>query len=195
MLICTSFSGVSQPGHSIVSLGQVMLTDERYRHMVVISHLWFYRYEIVSRRNAMPGSLRLGKIAGIAVYAHLSWFILLVLLTWSLASDWFAKSFPGWAATTYWIAAFVSALHLFVCVLAHELGHALVAMAYGLTVRDVTLFIFGGVASFEEDIKRPGVEFQIALAGPAVSMLLAAFSYLLGLRLKGSHASAEAVLD
>ncbi len=81
------------------------------------------------------------------------------------------------------------------CVLAHELGHALVARAYGLTVRDITLFIFGGVASFEEDIKRPGVEFQIALAGPAVSMLLAAFSYLLGLPLKGSHASAEAVLD
>ena len=77
----------------------------------------------------MPGSLRLGKIAGIEIYAHLSWFIILALLTWSLAQDWFAQAFPGWAATTYWIAAFISALLLFVCVLAHELAHALVARA------------------------------------------------------------------
>lgn len=143
----------------------------------------------------MPGSLRLGKIAGIAVYGHVSWLIFLVLLTWSLASDWFAQVFPGWAATTYWIAAFVSALLFFVCVLAHELGHALVARAHGLTVRDITLFVFGGVASIEEESKRPGVELQIALAGPAVSLLLAAFAYLLGLPLKGSGASAQAVLD
>ena len=54
----------------------------------------------------MPGSLRLGKIAGIAVYAHLSWLILLVLLTWSLASDWFAQVFPGWGVMTYWVTAF-----------------------------------------------------------------------------------------
>ena len=58
----------------------------------------------------MPGSLRLGGIAEIDIYAHLSWFIILVLLTWSLASDWFAQLFPGWAPTTYWIAACISAL-------------------------------------------------------------------------------------
>jgi Zn-dependent protease len=87
----------------------------------------------------MPGSLRLGKIARIEIYAHLSWFIILVLLTWSLAGDWFAQLFPGWATTTYWIAAFISALLLFVCVLTHELAHALVARASGLTVSNITL--------------------------------------------------------
>jgi Zn-dependent protease len=104
----------------------------------------------------MPGSLRLGRIAGIDIYAHLSWFIVLVLLTWSLASGWFAQLFPGWATTTYWIVAFISALLLFACVLVHELAHALVAQASGLTVRNITLFIFGGVAHIEEDMKRPG---------------------------------------
>ncbi len=143
----------------------------------------------------MPGSLRLGKIAGIEIYAHLSWFIILVLLTWSLAQDWFAQLFPGWATTTYWIAAFISALLLFVCVLAHELAHALIAGASGLTVRNITLFIFGGVATIEEEVKRPGVEFRVAIAGPIASLLLAVIAFLLAWPLRGSGASAEAVLD
>ena len=143
----------------------------------------------------MPDSLRLGKIAGIDIYAHLSWFIILVLLTWSLASGWFAQLFPGWATTTYWIVAFISALLLFGCVLVHELAHALVAQASGLTVRNITLFIFGGVAHVEEDMKRPGVEFRVAIAGPIASFLLAGVAFLLVLPLRGSGASAEAALD
>ncbi len=143
----------------------------------------------------MPGSLRLGKIAGIDIYAHLSWFVILVLLTWSLASGWFAQLFPGWATSTYWIVAFISALLLFGCVLVHELAHALVAQASGLTVRNITLFIFGGVAHVEEDMKRPGVEFRVAIAGPIASFLLAGVAFLLVLPLRGSGASAEAALD
>ncbi len=143
----------------------------------------------------MPGSLRLGKIAGINIYAHLSWFIILVLLTWSLASDWFAQLFPGWATTTYWITAFISALLLFACVLVHELTHALVSQAHGLTVKNITLFIFGGVANIEEGVKRPGIEFQIAAVGPIASLLLAAVTFLLALPLRGSNSSAEAILD
>jgi Zn-dependent protease len=143
----------------------------------------------------MPGSLRLGKIAGIDIYAHLSWFIILVLLTWSLATGWFAQAFPGWVTTTYWIAAFISALLLFVCVLTHELAHALVARASGLIVRNITLFIFGGVAHIEEDMQRPGVEFRVTIAGPVASFLLAVVAFLLALPLRGSNASTEAVLD
>src|SRR5438094_4693804 len=143
----------------------------------------------------MAGSLRLGKIAGIDVYAHLSWFIILVLLTWSLADDWFAQLFPRWSATTYWIAAFVSALLLFVCVLLHELAHALIARRHGLSVKNITLFIFGGVAKMKEEMKRPGVEFQVAIAGPIASFLLAGLAFILVLPLRGTGASAEAVLD
>ncbi|MFL5704982.1 MAG: M50 family metallopeptidase [Ktedonobacteraceae bacterium] len=143
----------------------------------------------------MPGSLRLGNIAGINIYAHLSWLIILVLLTWSLANDWFAQLFPGWSTATYWIVAFVSTLLLFVCVLAHELAHALIAQRSGLTVKHITLFIFGGVAHIEEEMQRPGVEFRVALAGPIASFLLATLAFLLAWPLRGSNAAAEAVLD
>lgn len=143
----------------------------------------------------MPGSLRLGKLAGIDIYVHLSWFIILVLLTWSLAQGWFAQSFPHWTTMTYWTAASISALLLFICVLMHELAHALVARASGQTVKDITLFIFGGVANIEEDTKHPGVEFRVAIAGPIASFLLAAVAFLLALPLRGSSTATEAVLD
>jgi Zn-dependent protease/CBS domain-containing protein len=143
----------------------------------------------------MPGSLRLGNIAGINIYAHLSWLIILVLLTWSLANDWFAQLFSGWSTATYWIVAFVSTLLLFICVLAHELAHALIAQRSGLTVKHITLFIFGGVAHIEEEMQRPGVEFRVALAGPIASFLLATLAFLLAWPLRGSNTAAEAVLD
>ena len=143
----------------------------------------------------MPGSFRLGKIAGIDIYAHLSWFIVLVLLTWSLASGWFVQLFPGWSIPTYWITAFISALLLFVCVLLHELAHSLVAQVHGLTVKNITLFIFGGVATIEEEMKRPGIEFQIAVVGPITSLFLAAIAFLLAWPLRGSNSPTEAVLD
>ncbi len=143
----------------------------------------------------MPGSFRLGKIAGIDIYAHLSWFIVLVLLTWSLASGWFVQLFPGWSTPTYWITAFISALLLFVCVLLHELAHSLVAQVHGLTVKNITLFIFGGVATIEEEMKRPGIEFQIAVMGPITSLCLAAIAFLLAWPFRGSNSPTEAVLD
>src|SRR5205823_3901368 len=83
----------------------------------------------------------------------------------------------------------------FVCVLAHEFAHALIARTSGLTVKHITLFIFGGVANMEEDMKRPGVEFRVAVAGPIASFLLAIFAFLLALPLRGTDTPTEAVLD
>ena len=143
----------------------------------------------------MPGSFRLGKVAGIDIYAHISWFIIFVLLTWSLASDWFPQFFAGWSNGTYWIAALISTLLLFVCVLAHEMAHALVARAYQLTVKGITLFVFGGIAQIEQEVKRPGIEFQIAIAGPIASLLLAGAAFLLALPFSESTAPTEAVLE
>ena len=143
----------------------------------------------------MRGSLRLGKIVGIDVYAHISLFIVLSLLTWSLASSWLVQVFPGWSASTYWVVALISALLLFTCVLLHELAHALVARVRGLTVSNITLFIIGGVSNIEEETRRPGVEFQVAAAGPLASLLLAALAFLLGMPVRGSGSPTEAVLD
>ena len=79
----------------------------------------------------MPGSLRIGKIAGIDVYIHVSWIIILVLLTVSLAIGWFPQLYPGQSTATYWIVSLIAALLLFVSVLLHELAHSLVARRRG----------------------------------------------------------------
>jgi Zn-dependent protease len=79
----------------------------------------------------MPGSLRLGKIAGIAISIHVSWLIIVVLLTLSLATGWFPALYPGWSTFTYWGVSLLAVLLLFVSVLLHELAHSLVARARG----------------------------------------------------------------
>ena len=128
----------------------------------------------------MFGSLRAGQIAGIRIELHVSWLILLALLTGSLATGWFPSALPDHTTGTYWIAGFVAALLLFVSVLAHELGHSLVARAHHLPVRSVTLFVFGGVSNLEQEPPTAGIEFQVAVAGPAVNALLAAIAWPLG---------------
>src|SRR5207247_1668875 len=91
----------------------------------------------------MPGSFRIGRIAGIEIDINVSWIIILVLLTVSLATGWFPQLYAGWSSATYWGVGFISALLLFVSVLLHELAHSLVARRRGLPVKNITLFIFG----------------------------------------------------
>jgi Zn-dependent protease len=127
----------------------------------------------------MPGSFRIGKIAGIEISLHVSWFILLVFLTWSLASGWFARLYPGWSPVTYWEVSVLASLLLLGSVLAHELAHSLVARARGLSVKSITLFIFGGISNIEREPEQPGIEFQMALVGPLSSLLIGGVAFLL----------------
>src|SRR5258708_14421365 len=94
----------------------------------------------------MPGSFRIGKIAGIDIDINVSWIIILVLLTVSLATGWFPQLYPGWSSATSWVVGLISALLLFVSVLLHELAPSLVARPRGLPVQSTTLCIFGGVS-------------------------------------------------
>src|SRR6266702_3031681 len=142
----------------------------------------------------MPGSLRLGKLAGIDIYVHISWLIIVVLLTVSLATGWFSQLYPGWATLTYWLVGLISTLLLFVSVLLHELAHSIVARARGLPVKNITLFIFGGVSNLEQEPASPGVEFQMAVIGPVVSLLIGGLSLLLFVALKGGSPQVEAIL-
>ena len=142
----------------------------------------------------MPGSFRLGKIAGIEIDINVSWIIILVLLTVSLATGWFPQLYPGWSIATYWVVSLISALLLFVSVLLHELSHSLVARRRGLAVKNITLFIFGGVSNIEQEPKSPGVEFQMAVVGPLTSLLIGAVCYLLLLPLRGTHSPLESIL-
>ncbi len=142
----------------------------------------------------MPGSLHLGKIFGINIYINFSWLIILVFLTWSLASSWFPTYAPGFSTTTYWLIGLISALLLFVSVLLHELAHSLVARARGLSVRNITLFIFGGVSNIEQEPTSAGVEFQMAVVGPVVSILIGVLAFLLELPFRGSRSPIAAIL-
>jgi Zn-dependent protease len=125
----------------------------------------------------MPGSLRIGRVAGIDIYINVSWLIILVLLTFSLAIDWFPMTYPGQSFSIYLVLGFIATLLLFVSVLLHELAHSLVARRRGLAVKNIVLFVFGGVSNIEQEPKSAGVEFQMAFVGPLTSLLIGAISY------------------
>ena len=96
----------------------------------------------------MRARLRLGRIAGVAV--ELSWTVLLIvgLLAWSLAAYTLPESVPHQPTAAYWAAGVLAALGLMASILAHELGHALVAKQVGVHVEEITLWLFGGIARF-----------------------------------------------
>jgi len=142
----------------------------------------------------MSGSFRIGKIAGIEIDINWSWIVILVLLTVSLATGWFPQLYPGWSTATSWIISLISALLLFVSVLLHELAHSLVARRSGLKVKNITLFIFGGVSNIEQEPKSPGVEFWMALVGPLTSLFIGAVCFLLLLPLRGTRSQLEGIL-
>jgi Zn-dependent protease/CBS domain-containing protein len=142
----------------------------------------------------MPGSLRVGQIAGIDIYINISWIIILVLLTWSLAVNWFPSIYPHWSVSTYWITSLIAAILLFVSVLLHELAHSIVARARGLPVHNITLFIFGGISNIEQEPTSPGVEFQMAVVGPVVSILIGIVCYLLLLPIRGVNSPVAGIL-
>jgi Zn-dependent protease/CBS domain-containing protein len=131
----------------------------------------------------MPGSFRIGKIAGISIEINYSWLIILVLLSASLALSWFPSLYPGWTQAAYWAVGIISSLLLFVSVLVHELAHSLVARARGLPVSSITLFIFGGVSNLEREPTTAGMEFQVAVVGPVTSLIIGAICWEIGLAL------------
>jgi len=128
----------------------------------------------------MPNTLLLTRIAGIPIQVHYTWLIALALIAWSLSHGFFPSMFPGWDAATYWVVAIVSALALFASVLLHELSHSLFALARGLRVHSITLFIFGGVSSIAEEAETPGDEFIVAVVGPLASFALAGVFWVAG---------------
>jgi Zn-dependent protease/predicted transcriptional regulator len=124
----------------------------------------------------MKASIRFGRLFGIEIGAHASWLIILVLVTLSLTA-YFADAHPDWPRTVRVLAAAVTSFLFFGSVVAHELAHSLVARRFGVGVRAITLFLFGGVAQIESDARRPSHEFWIAAVGPLSSLLIAALCW------------------
>lgn len=125
----------------------------------------------------MQSGWRVGSIFGIPLFVDASWFFVLALFTFLNATTWLSD-YPQWGMALAWGAGFAMSLLLFGSVLLHELGHSLVAQSQGLKVNSITLFLFGGIASIDQESKTPGQAFQVAIAGPIVSLGLFA---LLGL--------------
>ena len=121
----------------------------------------------------MKANIKLGRIWGIPIGLHFSWFLIFIFLTWSLATGFFPIQFPGVSVTIYWLLALGTSILFFSSVLAHELGHVFLALRNSVPVKAITLFIFGGVAQITEEPRSPGAEFRIAIAGPLVSFGLA----------------------
>lgn len=128
----------------------------------------------------MNTRFKIFNLLGFPIYVDLSWFLVVLLITWSLATNLFPTAYEGLSVTTYWLMGLAGALGLFASILAHELGHAVVAQRNDVPIRGITLFIFGGVAEMSEEPPSAAAEFFVAIAGPIVSVLLAAVFYASG---------------
>src|SRR5438105_3514474 len=115
---------------------------------------------------------RLFSIFGVEVGIDISWIIIAVLVTWTLASNVFPRQFEDLPQTTYWLMAAIGALGLFTSIVLHELSHALVARRVGIRIRGITLFLIGGVAEMEDEPSDPKAEALMAAAGPAASLII-----------------------
>jgi Zn-dependent protease len=133
-------------------------------------------------------SIRFGRIAGIDVGASWSVLVIAGLLTWALASGLLPAADEGRAGALYLLVALVAVLLFLASLLAHEVGHSLVAARHGVQVRSITLWLFGGVARMEHDTHDPRAEVRIAATGPLVSVVLGIGFVLLA-------AAADVVVD
>ncbi|MDR0306675.1 MAG: site-2 protease family protein [Chitinispirillales bacterium] len=128
--------------------------------------------------------IRLFSIFGFQVSIDMSWIIIAVLITWSLAQGVFPLFYKDLTPAAYWIMGAVGAVGLFASIVFHELCHSLAARRFGLPMRGITLFIFGGVAEMEDEPPSARAEFFIAVAGPVSSVFLGFFFW--GVLLLGS---------
>jgi Zn-dependent protease len=121
----------------------------------------------------MIASIRFGRIAGIPVGASWSALLIALLFAWSLGGDLLPAQVPGLVPAAYWLAGAAGAGLFLASLLAHEIGHALVARRAGLRVRGITLWLLGGVAQLEDEPASPRDELRVAIVGPAISLALA----------------------
>ena len=126
----------------------------------------------------MDKGIKLFKVFGIQISLNYSWFIIFGLIAWSLAQGYFPQMRPNLSLIIYWLMGVITALLLFLSVLLHELSHSYVAMASGIEIKGITLFIFGGVARISREPSDARTEFKIAIAGPATSLALALVFWL-----------------
>jgi Zn-dependent protease/CBS domain-containing protein len=123
--------------------------------------------------------VRLFKLLGFEVNIDLSWIIIAGLVTWSLAAWIFPNMSPGLSKVTYWYMGLVGALGLFASIVAHEFCHSIVARRFGMPMKGITLFIFGGVAEMGDEPPTAKAEFSMAIVGPLSSIAIGVICYVI----------------
>ncbi len=124
----------------------------------------------------MKSSVKVGDILGIPVEIHYSWIVVFFLVTWSLGTD-LHNRFPSQLLMANWIASVICAFSLLLSILVHELSHSYFAKKFGLPIKKITMYLFGGVAHMEREPETAKSELIIAIAGPAFSFIVALFSF------------------
>jgi len=131
----------------------------------------------------MARPINLFKILGIRISIDYTWFIVFVLFAWSLAYGYYPANIPNLSLSTYIVMGVISSLSLFICVLIHELSHSYTSNRLGLDIKEITLFIFGGMAKLTREPDRAMDELKIAAAGPLAGLIPAIPLTFLGLTL------------
>jgi Zn-dependent protease/predicted transcriptional regulator len=126
------------------------------------------------------------KMLGFAVRVDASWLLIAFLIVWSLAVGVFPEEVPGLPTGAYWWMGIAGALGLFASIVVHEFSHSIVARRYGVPMKGITLFIFGGVAEMEEEPADPKTEFLMAIAGPLASVVIGGIFYVIGVAARTS---------
>ena len=130
---------------------------------------------MAGRQQESLGSraIKLFSLFGFEVKLDLSWLLLALLISWSLGAGLFPQEYPGLPVSTYAWMGFTVAIGVFFSIVFHEFSHSIVARYFGMHIRGITLFLFGGVAEMEKEPPSPKAEFLMAIAGPISSFLLA----------------------
>ena len=127
--------------------------------------------------------IKLFELFGFEIRIDLSWVIIAVLVAWSLAVGFFPFRYRNLTVQTYWVMGVVGAIGFFLSVIFHEIFHSLVARRFGIPMKGITLFIFGGVSEMGEEPSSAKAEFLVAAVGPlsSIAVALACYGiYLLG---------------
>ncbi|MFH0925788.1 MAG: site-2 protease family protein [bacterium] len=122
-------------------------------------------------------SIKIFTLFGFEVKIDLSWIIIAFLIVWSLTVGFFPFQYKGLSIKTYWFMGIIGGLGLFLSIIFHEFWHSIVARKFGLPMKGITLFIFGGVAEMNDEPPSPFAEFTMAIAGPLSSIALAFMFY------------------
>lgn len=141
-------------------------------------------------------SIRIGRLAGIPIGVQPLWLVIVALITFSLGAVYYPDQASGIAPVASYALGLLSALLLFASILLHELGHAVVARRHGVEIEEIDLWLLGGVARMKGYPKTAGDELRFALAGPAVTLAIAAVFWTIALALPSSSPSAlNAVIE